>query len=128
MGTWGPGAFENDAALDWLIELASAENTWPLEAALQAVVDQEEYLDSRLCQPALAAAEVVASMAGSPADRLHEVVFDYVQRMQRRPDQRLVKLALDALSRIKSDSELKELHPDTEWLKTVHVLERRLSA
>lgn len=124
MSTWGPGAFENDAALEWLAQLDGANDTSPLQTALMAVIDEEEHLAAHLCQPAIAAAEVVASMAGWPGDLLHEPVFDYVQRMQR-PSPALVRLALDALGRVKQ-SELRSL--GAEWLHALAVLEQRLAA
>ena len=31
MGTWGAAPFENDGALDWLLDLADAEDTSPIE-------------------------------------------------------------------------------------------------
>ncbi len=62
MGTWGPKTFENDIALDWLIDLSSAGITG-LSDALKRVAERkpDDYVEAPDCCEALAAAEIVAA-------------------------------------------------------------------
>jgi hypothetical protein len=65
MGAWGDGAFQNDAALDWLATL-EAQGVEPLRAALASVAgtSEERYLDVDDGSIAIAAATVVACARG----------------------------------------------------------------
>ena len=72
--------FDNDDALDWLVELEEAEDHSVLLEALNIVIDASdtEYLDATDYWRALAAAEVVAALAGNPSTSLPEEVTRWV--------------------------------------------------
>lgn len=70
MGAWGCDTFENDAACDWGYELEEAGDLSLVEAALDAVLaDEEECLDADLGSEALAACEVLARLQGGGGQR-----------------------------------------------------------
>src|SRR5687767_2197197 len=64
MGTWGPDAFANDNAMDWIGEL-SDEGT-VREALRVADVPRDQYVEAPDGEIALAPAEVVAAALGRP--------------------------------------------------------------
>src|SRR5215470_7757092 len=67
MGAWGTGIFDNDTACDWAYKLEKVNNLSVIESALDEVLNVgEEYLDSHEAQEALAAAEVIARLKGTP--------------------------------------------------------------
>ncbi len=68
MGDWDVGAFDNDTAKEWLIELMSGEST---SAILRAIVNvaklpATDYLQAPECEIAVAAAELVVAARGNP--------------------------------------------------------------
>ena len=65
MGAWGPGSFENDAALDWAWELDEDLDASALRRALAAVYD------GKTDEEAVAAAEVVAALSAGPPPPRH---------------------------------------------------------
>lgn len=70
MGAWGSGSFDNDDALDWVNDLEGSKGTAVIEFALQAVLDESDYLEAPECSAALCAAEVVAALKGAPGQGL----------------------------------------------------------
>ncbi|MFG3343133.1 DUF4259 domain-containing protein [Glycomyces sp. NPDC048151] len=85
MGAWGHGPFENDAALDFVGDLADAgpgEVRAGLLAAMRAVADSSDYLEDPETDAALAAAVLVACRLGadpgsaSAADLLASCPFE----------------------------------------------------
>jgi hypothetical protein len=133
VGAWGTGAFENDDALDWIAEFCEEPGEEGLRAALSAAADADGYLESSDASNALAAAEVVAALNGAPtADTV--VAEDYlpiVARMGLPVSRELRALALRAIDRVTSDSELKELWDEAEspapWYAAVAALRDRVS-
>jgi hypothetical protein len=114
MGAWGLSSFENDDALDWVIDLEKASDMTILEETLAAVFDDEEdYLDAFVCSTALAAAEVVAALAGKPSEKLPEEVTQWMEG-KGEPEPSLVSSAKSAIQAILDDSELKELWEETD--------------
>ena len=67
MGAWGIGTFENDDAGDWVDRLEESEGLTLLTETLAPAADPSGYLEAPTCTEALAAAEVVAALAGRPA-------------------------------------------------------------
>lgn len=73
MGAFGPGCFENDDALDFAAELeASGEEA--LTEVLERAVGGDGVRDAGLGAAALAAAEVVAALAGRGSKELPDEV------------------------------------------------------
>jgi hypothetical protein len=129
MGAWGHRSFENDDALDWVIELESSGQA-AIDRALTAVTDEaEDYMDACDCTRALAAAEVVAALRGRPATDLPDAAQAWASGSPA-PDDQLVAKAMDATNRILADSELKDLWEESDgyraWQANVEGLQSRL--
>ena len=132
MGAWGIGSFENDTAVDWLYDFAAndfrlIDRTLAGVAAMQAADD----LDADEAREVLAAAECVAAAAGFPAADLPTEVRDWVMdNSPIRVKPLYVQMALTAVARVRSQSELKELWAETEefeaWDTAVADLQTRL--
>ncbi|MHA3770522.1 DUF4259 domain-containing protein [Verrucomicrobiota bacterium sgz303538] len=135
MGSWGILPFENDDALDWVWELEDAENFSVLEDALAHVASatDEEYVEAAEAEEALAAAEVVAALLGKKLGILPEAVSIFLERNRgKAPDAKLVSLAIKAVQRVRTSSELKELWEESDdaekWEAAMDDLLTRLGA
>jgi hypothetical protein len=136
MGTWGEGAFENDAAADWSWEFEIAD----LAAGLQLITDalsaiaqaDTPYLDDRDGVLAVAAAELVASINGQPIDAspYNETARQWIARAHPSPNPPLTNLARVAVSRVTSPtSGLAELWDEAgsaEWRSAMGALRDKL--
>ena len=129
MGAWGVGSFDNDDAADWAYELEESEGTDLLEATLDAI-DAESYPEAPDCSMALAAAEVVAALRGSPADSLPPEIVSWVDANPIEVDSDLRAKTLMAIHRIETESELKELWEEAgeldSWMASLEDLKGRL--
>ena len=114
MGAWGSGSFENDDAMDWVIDLEEAGDLSILTDAFEAVTDQDaDDLEAPDCAAALAAAEVVAAMAGRPAAALPDEVTAWIAG--REPASGPLKaLARRAVDKVLAGSELAELWEESD--------------
>jgi hypothetical protein len=121
--------FENDDALDWVYLLEKAQDMSIVEEALSLVLDGEEYLESPDCCTALAAAEVIAALHGSPSSFLPDEVTRWVSG-KGEPEPALLSRAKRAVEAVLQASELKELWEETDeyedWLEEVEGLLERL--
>lgn len=102
MGSWGPGIFQNDSALDLVGELTGGADlrllVEPLEYVASADVD---YKVTRKDWEALAAAEVVAAAKGVPSGEIPDEVTEWMgSGGATAMDQTLVALSLRAVERI----------------------------
>ncbi|GIK55311.1 MAG: DUF4259 domain-containing protein [Chloroflexi bacterium] len=132
MGTWGIGSFENDTAMDWLVDFEAndfrlIDRTLAGVAAMQAV----DYLDADEACEVLAAAECVAAAAGFPAASLPDEIHNWVSAnrpIQVKPD--YVRMAITAVTRVRTHSELQALWAETNdneaWNTAVADLQTRL--
>src|SRR5215471_16284248 len=131
MGAWGAGSFENDDASDWLADFCDSPNKQSIVDALAIVADigTADYLEAPDCSVGIAAAELVAAQKGSPNPNLTGEATACVTRLES-ADANLPSLALKALERIKTNSELKELWDESEtpseWYASMSDLEARL--
>ncbi len=129
MGAWGVGSFENDGALDWLADLQT-DGIAAVRSALSAVVDAEEQPDAPDCCNALAAAEVVAALAGNPCAELPEIAQEWCKG-KGPPAADLRAQARAAVHAVLADSELQELFAESdsveEWTAAVQDLRSRLA-
>ncbi len=132
MGAWGSDSFENDDASDWLADFCDAPDKELILNALSTVaeMDAAAYLEAPECSVGIAAAEVVAAMKGAPSSSLPNDAKHCSSGLGIKSDPSMVSLALKAIERIKTNSELKELwdeaeNPD-EWHQAVANLEARL--
>jgi hypothetical protein len=131
MGAWGVGTFENDDAGDWVYQLEEANDLDFVRDTLQAAADPDGYLEAPTCSMALAAAEVVAALAGRPAPDLPEEVRTWVEahRLTVLPDLRA--LSVQAVDQVAAGSELQELWAESEesaaWIGRLQELRSRLA-
>src|SRR3954470_23238720 len=129
MGAWDVGAFENDDAMDWIATLEERGDA-AVRATLATVADADaaDDVETGAAAEALAAAEVVAALAGHAADSLPDEVRAWVDGHGVPPED-LVELALRAAARVERSSELRELWDeagDEKWVATVRDLRFRL--
>lgn len=132
MGTWGVRNFENDDAMDWVAELVQSGDTSAIERALQVVTeDGDKYLEVPEACRALAAAEVVAALNGAGSPDLPGEVKQWIS-LHPFGSRDLSQLALRAVKRIKTASELKDLWDESEdatrWYEVINDLEARLKS
>lgn len=130
MGAWGVGSFDNDDALDWVISLEKSEDLSVVIKALDAVTDVAgDYLDASDCCAALAAAEVVAGLAGNSSPSLPKEVLSWLSA-HRGVEADVQKKAKHAVRAILADSELRELWEEADefdqWYATSSDLLQRL--
>jgi len=130
MGSWGARAFDNDDAVDFVATLRT-NGSGVLLNAINEVADltSEEYLEAPSASRAVAAAEVVAAMVGSPARDLPSEVVEWVSTAPA-PDPSLRASAKAALQRVVADSELAELWAesgDDSWSEQQADLLERVS-
>ncbi len=127
MGTWDRKNFGNDDAADFVWAVKD-NGVSELETALKKVAEfpQDDYLEAPECTTALSAAEVVAYMRGKPSEDFPEELKDVTPQNV----EELSKLALQAIERITSNSELRELWEESpeynDWLQVQEDLRRRL--
>ncbi len=130
MGAWGAGVFENDDALDWIDEFIEERESASIVDTLEliAVADPDER-EAPECSEALAAAELVAAMAGRGSAMLPEDAASWASSNPP-SDASLLKLAAKAVHAVLDDSELRDLWEESddpkEWKTAVEDLERRL--
>jgi hypothetical protein len=132
VSTWGSDSFENDDALDWITGFCDAPAKELVLKALSRVAEMD-FFDCPVapeCRAGIAAAEVVAALRGAPNPNLPALATECVSRLTIKADSSLVHLALKAVERIKTDSELKELWDESEnqdeWHSAMASLEVRL--
>jgi hypothetical protein len=135
MGAWGAGSFDNDTALDWVFQLDEFDDVMDLMqpfVLVSSVLDEEGYLDSDLGFEALAAAEIVAALAGQPLEELPEEVEDFLAAADEVDDESLEQLKQTARAAVRivlshNDSEARQLWEGQEdWTENVEGLIARL--
>lgn len=111
MGSWGPGPFENDAAVDWLDEATNSSPGLIHKRILATFEKRQDDADDDA--RAIAAAAVVAASAGGPSSEYTNpdagVLGDRI-RLHLTPG--LVQTALATLRSVLVDGELARL-----WLE-----------
>ena len=109
MGTWGAGAFENDAALDFAAAIETAQD---LAAAL-TIRSPDQPVDADTACRIVVVAECVAAMRGHPSDDLPESLAGRLAGFGR-PSRSLFHHARDHLSAVMLRSELMELWAESD--------------
>ena len=104
MGAWGPGNFENDAALDWL-----GQDDLAVPGLVRALRSGG---DSDACQHGLAAAELVAAWNGHPVAELPEAAVAFVAKRRGAPKPDVIAKARECVAAIAANSELLALWKD----------------
>ena len=130
---WGPGSFENEAAMKWVELLEDAPDLDWIEATIDEILELEdagESPDTGLSCRSIAAAETVAALAERPAEALPEEVRQWCFD---NPEEDLAELqpkAVQALGVLLAGSGLRE-HFETSgdvdgWEAEVEGLRDRL--
>jgi hypothetical protein len=130
MGAWGVGAFDNDTALDWLDTLHELGSE-ALLVAFQAIAEEDERIEVPQARIAVAAAEAVAASRGHPGPEMPGELAEWVDAHRGDVDEGLVAMAADAVTRIQTRSDLRDLWMDDdprEWEATITDLAERLKA
>jgi hypothetical protein len=109
MGTWAPGPFDNDQALDWIADLVKSPDLSLILAAL-SIDPNDGALDIVAGVDVLIAAEVVAALTGRPSDELPDEVVTWVETHRKLPAGPLKQRARDLVEAVLAPaSELHEL-------------------
>jgi hypothetical protein len=133
-GAWGYGSFENDDALDWVLELERASGPQFLQTTVQQVDTGTKYVEAPICAIALAAAEVIAAASGHPAKVLPSEVAAWIRRVRPTTSPLLLAAARAAVQKCRApkDSELRELWQESKeekaWLDDTASLLARLKS
>jgi hypothetical protein len=145
MSIWGPGPFDNDDGADWFAELRDEPQLQSIREAVLEVSDPEHigYHDVADGAEAIAAAEVLAELLGSPGDdpvltdeheEVTEALREEIKLEARKDIKRLVQQAVDAIEIVVTDEENSELRqmweeqPDEmpAWVMAMRTLQQRL--
>jgi Domain of unknown function (DUF4259) len=123
------GSFENDAAAEWFLHVEEAVDPGAVMAtAIDDVLSAAEEPDLHPSCEAVAAAELLACCAGQLPDRLPDNVKGWVQANGHGPHTDEVAMAIDAVDRVREESELRDLwEPDGEYPQWLAALDDLLS-
>jgi hypothetical protein len=128
MGAWGTGHFDNDDACDFAGELGESPSWDRVRQALNGAI-ASDYLEAPDASNALAAAAIVAAARSGSADALPED-FQALPRALGALPQDLTSVALKAVQRVATNSELAELWAESddnnEWRAELAALEAGL--
>jgi hypothetical protein len=91
MGTWGTGVFDNDTAMDWVLELVKSDPDFP--ASVLRLLRDGGPLSTRDCERGLAAGEVIAASCGAPLADPPAEVRAWLEGTGFRADARTLQLA-----------------------------------
>jgi Domain of unknown function (DUF4259) len=131
VGSWGVASFENDIAADWFYSVEEAPDPGAvMAAAIDDLLSAADEIEVELCCEAIAAAELCASCAGQLAARLPDHILVWAQTHPHEPHADEIALAVQAVSRIRDESKLRDLWDETgdgpHWLAEVDDLRLRL--
>jgi hypothetical protein len=130
MGTWGVGSFENDPAMDWLNGIDERDATGNIGKAFDDVLTADDCVEAPEAQVGLAAAELLAALAGRGGGSLPQPALDVIGGHQSAVDSALIVRAVKTIERVTRDSELQQLWADSrrgsEWTAVVRNLRGRL--
>jgi ankyrin repeat protein len=130
MGTWGIKTFENDGTCDWLYDLEESTSAEFLLKPLREVIGTRGKADLDASLEALAAAEVIAAARYEPPKSLPPEARKWIRRIGFSPDDKLIRVACQAIEKVKARSELADEWGATKdskaWNAEVTRLIRRL--
>ena len=133
MGAWGTASFENDSAIDWFFRLEEAVDPGEvITLALDAAVGEADELGVEAACEAVAAAELSASCAGHGPERLPDRVRAWVEMHPHEPHDSELAVAVQALRRVREESELREQWDEDfeaqgeRWLREIDDLIARI--
>jgi hypothetical protein len=130
MGAWSEHTFGNDAACDWVGDFNDSPGLQIVENAIDAILEETDYVDSYEACECLAACEVIARLSGrwGLRDPYSEDIDRWVEANPVKVPEELTKKALKAIDKIMGeDSELpEEWEGDEDWLKAMDDLISRV--
>lgn len=145
MSIWGPDPFDNDDGADWFADLMNEPSLDLIRKAIEEISDPSHigYLEVIDGAEAVAAAEVLAELLGSPGEdpvlgeeleELTKALKKELMRESKRGVNKLIKQAVDALEIILNDTENSELRQMWEgqedempaWSLAITTLQQRL--
>lgn len=130
-GAWGVGGFENPRALKWVAALVAGGTPDNVRATLRSIVDGGEAPSLETCMEAFAAAEIIAIALGRASGEVPVEARTWAKTHGDSWTATDVRLAVRAVKRIASDSELKEFWDEvddtSEWTSEAEDLASRLS-
>ncbi len=101
-----------------------------MASSIDEVLSAAEFLEVDMCCEAIAAAELCACCAGQLPDRLPDNVYGWVQANPHGPHADEIELAVQAVTRVREESELRDLREAAgdraQWLAEVDDLVSRL--
>ncbi|QHS58272.1 DUF4259 domain-containing protein [Chitinophaga agri] len=112
MGTWGTRNFENDGSQDWVFEMMDNKDGGMVADTLQFSLNKDGILDASECEDALAAAEVVAALAGKASEDFPEDPLENLDVLNLLATPALRKLAVAVVEKIRVSSEMKDLRTE----------------
>ena len=134
MPGWGTGSFENEDAQSFLGRLNSLGDDDLRQMFIHAA--DKDYLEAPESGAVVAAAEVVAALVASANDETSSPatprqILDWISKSKAGPPPDLVEAARQALEKVRTNSELKDLWLEAEglneWSATLRELKERLS-
>jgi len=131
---WGTGSFENEDAQSFLGRLKTL-GVADLQQILSRAADDADYLEAPASSVAVAAAEVIAALKGAPTGVLPREIAAWTSAAQAQSSPaaipELAGLAIRAVDRVRTNSELKDLWLEAdglnEWSASLRDLTARLS-
>lgn len=132
MGTWSAASFGNDDALDWLGDLVDEQDPDFVMNTLEIVADFPGFEPPEAwdCCCALAAAEMVAAARGAPPAEFPDGAKRWLAATELCVDEELLSIARKAISKVLSQSRLKDLWDESEykgqWYQEMESLQQRL--
>ena len=132
MGSWGPGVFENDTALDFVLEIERSMTIQPLTDALEAVTRDLtgpfRCLTNATAERLLVASEVCLAARGKPSKLLRPELADWLRRVQPDIDDAMIRRIIPAVTHVLDDSEASEIREgDAIWTAIVERIIGRLN-
>lgn len=130
MGTWGPGSFDNDSAMDLLHEMETGQTTTLLRASIS--LPEGEYIDDEQGSRVIAMAELVAAANDSQLDSLPTPARRLLAKLPQPPTSDVVASTRIAIDRVMQSSETRELHAEMSavelqsWITRLQRLADRL--
>ncbi len=132
MGAWGAGSFDNDDACDWINDLSNSKNETIIYQAIETINSSDGYIEAPECSIAIAAVEVILAIYGKSTEKFPDEIKEFIDTIESKPNRESINDAIKALSRIKTDSELKELwgenNENNQWQNNVNYMINKLKA
>jgi hypothetical protein len=127
MAAWGAGSFENDEAADWLATLSTLTPD-DLTKIFGKAADDPAYFEAPEASIVVAAAEVIATLNGSPPQVVPPAIIEWTKNREA-PTPEVTDLTLRALDRVRRNSELKDLWLEadglSDWIAAIQELQSR---